>query len=152
MTKAPTLNGMILGQAEAATRAVLDRLLAARGTTFLQWVALNLLTLSGGALAEEQLVARVRRGLKVDGPPVVAALDGLLSGGHVRRRSGDASFVELTTSGAALHRRLREGVDAVTGRLYRDLPADDLVVAARVLAVLTERADAELGEAPGGAS
>src|SRR5262245_3752500 len=44
MTEAPTLNGQVLGQAERATRALLDEVLAETSTPFEQWVALLLLS------------------------------------------------------------------------------------------------------------
>ena len=144
MTTAPTLNGMVIGQAEAATRAVLDNFLAETGTSFLPWVTLNLLTLAGGKLAEDELALRVRRSRKVDTPPAVAALSELIGLGHVVRTAGTPSLIELTGSGIALYERIRSGIDAITDRLYGDLPPDELMTAARVLTILTERANAEL--------
>lgn len=144
MADAPTLNGMVIGQAEAATRAVLDSFLAANGASFLPWVMLTLLARAGGKLAQDELVAQVRRARKLDAPPVVAALDQLLADGHVRLRPGEASLVEVTPQGLALHQRLRAGVEDITARLYRDLPAEELATAARILMILIERANAEL--------
>ena len=47
MTTTPTLNGRIIGQAERATRALLENLLATTGIGFQPWVALtNLATAS----------------------------------------------------------------------------------------------------------
>ena len=144
MTTVPTLNGMVIGQAEAATRAVLDNFLAESGTSFLPWVALNLLTLAGGKLAQDERVMRVRRGRKLDAPPALAALNELIAVGHVRQTSGTPPLIEVTASGVALYNRIRSGIDAITDRLYGDLPPDELVTAARVLTILTERANAEL--------
>jgi hypothetical protein len=42
---------------------------------------------------------------------------------------------------------IRASVSEITARLYADLPADDLAAAGRVLAVVTERANAELAVA-----
>jgi hypothetical protein len=145
MTNPPTLNGRVIGQAEAATRAVLDKLLADIGTSFLSWVTLNQLTLAGGRVPHDELVLRVRRGLKVDAAPAMAALGELLAHGHVRHSSAAPSEVEVTASGYALYERVQRGIDAVTARLYGDLPAEELATAARVLTILTERANAELG-------
>ena len=39
---------------------------------------------------------------------------------------------------------VRAGTAVVTERLYRDLPADDLITTRRILETLTERARAEL--------
>ena len=61
----PPLNGQDIGQAEHATRAVLDRLLARTGTQFRGWVILNLLAAGGGELGEDELTGRITHGLKI---------------------------------------------------------------------------------------
>lgn len=139
-----TLNGQIIGQAERATRAVLDSYLAETGTTFVPWVTLNVLTIAGGRLARDELVPRIVLGLRTDAPSVVAALDELTAAGHVRA-AGDPAIVEVTASGEALFHRIQTGIDGISTRLYADLPAADLATAGRVLTVVTERANAELG-------
>ena len=55
MTKAPTLNGQVIGQAERATRAVLEVLLADTDTPFTQWVAINLTAQATAAQGEPTL-------------------------------------------------------------------------------------------------
>ena len=55
----PALNGQDIGQAEHATRAVLDRLLARTGIQFHSWVIINQLAASGGALGEDELTGRI---------------------------------------------------------------------------------------------
>ncbi len=60
-------------------------------------------------------------------------------------RSDDAdAAVELTADGLALHRRIRAGIDQITERLYGDLPRDDLATTGRILATVTQRANAVL--------
>jgi DNA-binding MarR family transcriptional regulator len=144
MSETPTLNGQILGQAENATRAVLDRLLAENDATFHQWVTVNLLTISGSALDQATLVERMTFGLKVDAAVVHDTLRELTDQGRVTVRPDDPPVVELTEAGEALFRTLRAGIDAITQRLYDGLPEDDLRTAARILTTLTERANAEL--------
>jgi hypothetical protein len=128
-----TLNGQVIGQAERATRAVLDRLLDTVGTPFEQWVALNL-TATSGPVSAAELAARLRIPIE-EATAALAALtaDGLLA--------GDAT---LTVAGRARHAEISTGLAAITERLYGDLPADDLAVAGRVLTLITARATAEL--------
>jgi hypothetical protein len=146
MTVEPTLNGMIIGQAEAATRAVLDGFLASNGTSFLPWVLLTLITRAGGRIQKNELLLQVRRSRKLAEPPIVAALGQVCADGYVRVDAGDPRMIEMTSAGSVLYERLRAGVDSITTRLYANLSADDLKTTSRVLMVLTERANAELAE------
>jgi hypothetical protein len=52
----------------------------------------------------------------------------------------------VTATGAArqLHSRVSAAIAKITQRLWGDLPAGDLATAGRVLAIITERANAEL--------
>jgi DNA-binding MarR family transcriptional regulator len=144
MTDTPTLNGQDIGQAERATRAVLDALLAETSTSFQSWVTLNVLATSGSVLEQDQLVQRITSGLKVGEPSVRATLDELTAAGLITQAADAHSGVELTAAGQSLYRRVRSGIDSITERLYGDLPAEDLAIAHRVLAIVTERANAEL--------
>jgi hypothetical protein len=139
-----TLNGQIIGQAERATRAVLEELLAEIGTTFVRWVTLNVQTTAGGRQQRDALVQRVVDGLRTDAPPVLAALDELTAAGHVRPTADDPAVVEVTDSGRAVYRRIQAGIDGISALLYADLPAADLATAGRVLTIVTERATAAL--------
>jgi hypothetical protein len=49
MSQEPALTGQDIGQAEKATRAVLDSLPADTNTRFHDWVAIRLLANSGGS-------------------------------------------------------------------------------------------------------
>lgn len=143
-TPTPTLNGQVIGEAENAIRAVLDRLLRRVGNTFHQWVALNSVAIGGGSLAQQELVDRMIGGLKVDEAPVRATIAELLASGLLEQRG---SRLGLTPLGDARHREIRAGIGEITARLYADLPTDDLAAAGRVLTVLTARANAELAAA-----
>jgi hypothetical protein len=50
----------------------------------------------------------------------------------------------LTSSGSAVFDQINAGVRQVTERLYGDIAVGDLVTARRVLAIVTERANAML--------
>jgi hypothetical protein len=128
-----TLNGIVIGQAERATRAVLDRLLDRVGTPFEQWVALNL-TSASGPVSADQLAERLRIPVPAAGAALAALRDGGLIGPHG----------VLTAAGRARHDEIAAGLAEITDRLYGDLPAEDLAVAGRVLSLVTARATAEL--------
>jgi DNA-binding MarR family transcriptional regulator len=142
MSDTPTLTGQDIGQAALATRAVLDVLLAESGTTFHQSVALNLLANAPSA-EQDGLVRQLSHGLKIDPSTAVGVVDGLAAEGLVAR-SGHPANLTLTPTGDARHRQIRHGIDQITERLYGDLPHEDLATAHRILAIVTERANAEL--------
>jgi hypothetical protein len=144
MTDTPILNGQVIGQAERATRAVLDALLAETEIDFLQWVTVNVLDAAGRSIDEADLVQRVAAGLKVEGSTALGALDDIVASGFAARDVTSAGRVDLTPAGVALHDRVSAGIGRITERLYRDLPVDDLATAGRVLTLVTARANAEL--------
>lgn len=140
----PTLTPQILGQAENAHRALLERILARTATSYLEWVALTLT--AGGPHGRDQLVAKMSHALKVDAAAVDEAVAGLTAAG-LMTTAADASAVEHTDEGRARHRAIRGEVNDVVGRLYSDVPEEDLATAGRVLSEITARADAELASA-----
>ncbi|MEZ0093448.1 hypothetical protein [Streptacidiphilus sp. EB129] len=143
----PTVNGQVVGLAHHATRAVLERLLARTGTTFQQSVALNAVAGSGAPIDRDQLVARMTDALKIDDSAVLAAIAELTASGLLETLPTEDSRLRLTDAGQMLSQEIRTGGAEIAARLYRDLPADDLAAAARVLTTVTARANAELAEA-----
>jgi hypothetical protein len=141
MTEAPTLTGQDIGAAARATGAVLNRLLTGTGTDFQGWVALNVLGTGGSPVDRDELVGRLVFGLKVDAPSVSTTLDGLVHSGLMSEVDGGLA---LTPAGTGRYEEIRDGIAGITRRLYGDLPAEELTVAHRVLAAVTERANAEL--------
>lgn len=144
MSTTPTLNGQVIGQAHAATRAVLERLLASTGITFQQSVALNATADSGGAIDRDQLVGRMVAGLKIDDSAALATIAELTALDLMEALPGNGTRIGLTDAGQALNRQIRAAIGEITTRLYGDLPADDLSTAGRVLTLVTARANAEL--------
>jgi len=142
----PPLNGQDIGQAEHATRAVLDRLLAGTGTQFHGWVIINQLATAGGALGEDELTGRVTYGLKIGEDAAHAAAAELAWQGLISREpaAGGGMQVALTPAGTARFQQIQGDIGQVTRRLYGGLPESDLVIAHRVLATVTERANTEL--------
>ena len=147
MTQTPALTGQDIGQAENAVRAVLERLLARTGTAFHSWVIINLLGTGGQTLAEEDLVGRMVHGLKIADAAGRAAIAAAAGEGLVGRAPDGQ--ISLTQAGAARSRQVREGIGQITQRLYSGLPAGDLATAHRVLATVTERANAVLADPAG---
>lgn len=144
MSTTPILNGQVLGEAERASRALLDRLLARTGTEFHQWVVLNMTALNGNTIERDRLVDRMTGGLKVDEAAVVTAIDELAAARLVDTGATGGPAVALTAEGVARHREIRAGIEDIGTRLYAELPADDLATAGRVLTTITARANAEL--------
>ena len=142
MTQPAILNGQVVGQAERATRAVLEVLLAETDTTFTNWVTLNLVA-TLGATTVDSLVGQVVTGLRITDAEARASIDELVATALM----AVAGTVRLTAAGRGRYQRISDGIADITRRLYHDLPHDDLVVARRVLETLTERARAELANA-----
>ncbi|HYU66333.1 MAG TPA: hypothetical protein VEK09_06235, partial [Jatrophihabitantaceae bacterium] len=102
------------------------------------------LTTAGPVMPQDALVQRMTGRLKFGAEPVLATLDELEVARLVTRADDAEPAVELTADGIALHRRIRAGIDQITERLYGDLPQDDLVTTGRILATVTQRANAVL--------
>ncbi|MBV6699168.1 winged helix DNA-binding protein [Kitasatospora aureofaciens] len=147
MSATPTVNGQIIGQAHYATRAVLERLLARTDTSFQQSVALNAIAGNGAAMDRGQLIARMTATLKLDDSTALATIAELTASHLIEHLPDEDNHLLLTDAGRALNRDIRTAVDELTARLYGDLPADDLAAAARVLTLVTARANAELASA-----
>ena len=140
----PTLTGQDIGQAERATRALLDAVLAETETTFHQSVVLNLTAANAPSPAVlDGVVERMTHGLKIGRPTALDAIDELVAKGLVRR-AGDPVSLALTSAGKTRFRSIRHGIGQIAERLYGDLPPEDLATTHRILAIVTERANAEL--------
>lgn len=144
MATTPTLSTQVIGQAENALGALMNRVLARTGGTFHQWVALNLTAVSGGTIDRDQLVSRMTGALKIDDAAALAAIAELTTSQLLQGLPGERARVGLTDTGQTRYRQIRTAIEEVTARLYGDLPADDLATAGRVLAVITTRANTEL--------
>ncbi|GAA1964712.1 MarR family transcriptional regulator [Catenulispora subtropica] len=137
---AVTLNPQILGQAENAHRALLEKVLAGTGLDYPAWVALKLASV-GPTGTGDQLAARVAAATKLDTAKVTAALDAVIAAGLLESRDGELT---PTASGDDLHRDLSATIATTLGRVYGQVSAEDLAVAGRVLATVTAGVNAEL--------
>jgi hypothetical protein len=134
------LNPQVIGQAETALGALLGPILTEAGCTFQQWVILALIKAGGSPADRPQLVARVIDARKFAAADVEAAIARLTADGVLSSAPGT---VGLTDAGQDLHRRVRARINEVTSGLF-DFPAEDLATAGRVLAIVTDRANAFL--------
>jgi hypothetical protein len=136
----PPLSTQVIGKTESALGALLAPVLAEAGLTFPQWLVLVTATANGGAAARDQLITTIADARKIDPAEVAAAIDALAAAGAL---TPDGAQVGLTGPGRASHQRVRVRLDEITAAIF-DFPAGDLAVAGRVLAVITERANAVL--------
>lgn len=138
---APGADARALGLAHYAARGVLEHVLARHGVTFEQQVALRAAVTADAPQTPDDLVAQVRGSLKADPADIRTTLDELLArqllvadGAHLR--PADAGRELLAAVGAE--------TAPITARIWGGIPAEDLAAAGRVLALVAERANAEL--------
>ncbi|MFE2461441.1 hypothetical protein [Streptomyces sp. NPDC059402] len=140
-TDAPPADARVLGLAHYAARGVLERFLARHGVTFQQQVVLRAAATAPTPPTREGLVAEVRGTLKADPADIRTVVDGLLDQGLLVE---DGAHLPATDAGRELLAAVGAAVAPVSARIWGGIPAEDLAVAGRVLALVTERADAEL--------
>ncbi|MFD5813613.1 MarR family winged helix-turn-helix transcriptional regulator [Streptomyces sp. NPDC127038] len=142
---APPVNGQVIGLAHYASRAALERVLARSGTTFEQSVALRAVSDGGGTTERARVTDRLTAGLKIEEAAARRTVEELTARGLLEEPAPEQ--VSLTDSGRELFASVRAAGDAIAARVYAGIPAEDLAVAGRVLALVTERANAELAGA-----
>ncbi|MFI2376658.1 MarR family transcriptional regulator [Streptomyces sp. NPDC018964] len=140
-TTAPAADTRALGLAHYAARGVLEHFLARHGLTFQQQITLRAAVTADAPWTPDDLVARVRDDLKADPADIRAALGVLL---ERRLLVADGAHLRPTEAGRGLIAAVRAESAPVTARIWGGIPAEDLAAAGRVLALVTERADAEL--------
>ena len=145
MSAYPSLNTRVIGQTEKSLNAILDRQLAGTGLTEPQWVILTLAVTSGGTIQHDQFTGQVAGALKISEAGAQARIAELVTARHLEA-SAEASAVAVTGAARQLHGRIRAAITEITDRLWGDLPAEDLATAGRVLAIVNERANAELNK------
>ncbi|MFF5216132.1 hypothetical protein [Micromonospora sp. NPDC000442] len=139
-----TLNGQILGRTHYATRAVLERELGRLGLTFAQALLLNALAAADTPLPRAEAARRLVDAVKVPTATAHGTLAELIAATLVAPLATDASQVALTPTGRQAQRLVAAASAEIGARLWADLAADDLVVAARVLDVVRRRAEQAL--------
>jgi DNA-binding MarR family transcriptional regulator len=127
----------LIGRTEKSLDALLKRVLVGSGLSEPEYVALRVCSDRAGtprADVTAQLATTFRKGEH----HAAELIERLSSAGMIG--SDQTAPVELTPAGRELHDRLVAETDAVAGRLWGDLPTDDLAVAARVLHTVLRRA------------
>jgi hypothetical protein len=147
MSATPTFAPRVIGETEKALNAILRRQLAGTGLTEPQWITLTMTVAGGGTADRDQLVARLAGVLKVSDEQAHALIAELAAAQLLQAPGDEGSPIEVTDAGRRLHGRIRTAVTEITGRMWSDLPAEDLAVASRVLSTVLERANAELAGA-----
>jgi hypothetical protein len=143
MSTYPALSTRVIGQAEKTLGAILDRQLAGTGLTEPQWVILTLAVTSGGTAERDQFTRMVAGALKISEAAARARV-GDMAAAQLLQITGEVPAVTATGAARQLHSRISAAITQITQRLWGDLPAGDLATAGRVLAIITERANAEL--------
>ncbi|MFE4550950.1 MULTISPECIES: MarR family transcriptional regulator [unclassified Streptomyces] len=141
----PPVNGQVIGLAHYASRAVLETELARAGVTFNQSVALRAASDQGGTVERARLVARLTGALKIQERAAEGTVDEMTDLGLLAEPA--AGQVALTDTGGEVFERIRTAGNEIAARLYAGIPAEDLATVGRVLALVTERAEAELAGA-----
>lgn len=139
MPNYPPLNTQVIGKAESALGALLEPLLVSAEITFHEWLVLAVTAASGGSIDRGQLVARISDARKVDAAAIGTAITELAAAGMLI----DEGPVAFTDVGRGTYHRIRDALEEITARLF-DFPPQDLAAAGRILAIVTERADALL--------
>ena len=143
MSAYPTFSTRVIGQAEKTMNAILDRQLAGTGLTEPQWVILTLAVTGGGTAGCDQFTRMVAGALKISETAALAHIADMVTAQQLQV-TGEAPAVTPTGAARQLHARILTAIAEITQRLWGDLPAGDLATAGRVLAIITERANAEL--------
>jgi DNA-binding MarR family transcriptional regulator len=140
-TTAPTADARALGLAHYAARAVLEHILARHGATFAQQIALRLVAVAEAPFERAALVDQVAGSLKTDTAEVQGIVEQLLANGLL---ASEASQIRITDAGREFYAAVSGESAQISARVWGGIPAEDLAATGRVLALVTERANAEL--------
>jgi DNA-binding MarR family transcriptional regulator len=142
----PVLFGQLLGQAHRASSALLNDLLAKRGTTFETWVGLNTLAQREADTDRSKLKSDLAAAFQTDQDSIETLLQAIEADGLIdTHEAKDAASVSLTADGQARFAELRESIGGLSAQLLGDVDPDDLAAARRVLEQMRIRAEALQG-------
>ena len=141
MSAHPVLTPRVIGQAEKTLNAILARQLVGTGLAEPDWVILTLAATSGEPPGRDQFTRTVADALKISEAGARARIGAMVTAQQLQI-TGDG--VTVTDAAAQLHRRISTATAGIVEQLWGDLPAADLATTGRVLAIITERANAEL--------
>ncbi|MER5960576.1 MarR family transcriptional regulator [Streptomyces sp. NPDC001893] len=140
-TTAPAADARALGLAHYAARGVLEHVLARHGITFHQQIALRAALTADAPQAPDDLVAQVQGSLKADPGDIRSTLDELLA---KQLLDTDGAHLRPTDAGRELLAAVGAESTPISARIWGGIPDEDLAAAGRVLALVAERANAEL--------
>lgn len=140
-TTAPVANARDLALAHYAARGVLEHVLARHGITFQQQITLRAAVTADAPQTPDDLVTQVQGSLKADPADIRTTLDELLA---KRLLVADGAHLRATDAGRDLTAATGAETTPISTRIWGGIPAEDLAAAGRVLALVTERANAEL--------
>ncbi|MFD3457825.1 MarR family transcriptional regulator [Streptomyces sp. NPDC058691] len=138
---APVADARGLALAHYAARGVLELVLARHGLTFQQQVALRAAITSDVPQTPDDLISQVQQSLKADPADIRPTLDELLA---KQLLGTDGAHLRPTDAGREMFAAVGAETAPVSARIWGGIPAEDLAAAGRVLALVTERANAEL--------
>ncbi|MEV6419253.1 MarR family transcriptional regulator [Streptomyces sp. NPDC051662] len=140
-TTEPVADSRALALAHYAARGILESVLTRHGITFQQQIALRAALTADAPRTPDDLVTQVQGYLKADPADIRATLDELLA---KRLLVADGAHLRPTEAGRELTATVGAETAPVSARVWGGIPAADLAAAGRVLALVTERANAEL--------
>ncbi|MDC2954321.1 MarR family transcriptional regulator [Streptomyces gilvifuscus] len=140
-TTAPVADARALGLAHYAARAALESVLIRHGLTFRQHITLRSVVVAEAPVEHDALVAQVTGSLKVAAVEARDVVGELVAKGLL---TAEATQVRATDAGHALYAEVGAETGKLSARVWSGIPAEDLAAAGRVLALVTERANAEL--------
>jgi DNA-binding MarR family transcriptional regulator len=138
-TTITTADARSLALAHYAARGVLEQVLARQGMTFQEQITLRAAAVD--TLTPAELIAEVHGSLKADPASIEVTVDELVSKGLLAETDGT---LHPTDAGRAVLAAAAAEVAPFSARIWEGIPAEDLAAAGRVLALVTERANAEL--------
>ena len=138
---APVADARALALAHYAARGVLEHVLARYGATFQQQVTLRTAITTETPQTPDDLITQVQGSLKADPADIRATLDELLA---KQLLVADGAYLRPTDAGRELLAAAGAETAPISARIWGGIPAEDLAAAGRVLALVTERANAEL--------
>ncbi|MFE1199312.1 MarR family transcriptional regulator [Streptomyces olivaceoviridis] len=138
---APVADARALALAHYAARSVLEHVLARYGATFQQQVALRAAITTETPQTSDDLITQVQGSLKADPADIRATLDELLA---KQLLVADGAHLRPTDAGRELFAATGAETAPISARIWGGIPAENLTAVGRVLALVTERANAEL--------
>jgi DNA-binding MarR family transcriptional regulator len=139
-TTVTTANARSLALAHYAARGVLEHVLSWHGITFQQQITLRAAA-AVEALTPAELIAEVQGALKADPADIGATVEELVTKGLLARAG---TQLRATPAGRDLLDAAATDTASFSARIWDGIPDADLAAAGRVLALVTERANAEL--------